>query len=157
VENPKASRIREAGRALLSSSAAGAASGFLTDWRQLCPTDANFETRMTNLFQDLNTSPDTGERILWLRDRPGLRIERIVSTGHASAPGFWYDQAEHEWVVVLQGSAQLTVDMPEGWQTVHLIAGDSLELPAHRRHRVESTCVDPPTLWLALFWPADAP
>ncbi len=112
---------------------------------------------MSNLFQDLPTGPEAKERIQHLLNRPGLRIERIVSTGQASPPGFWYDQAEHEWVVLLQGAAELTVAMPDGLRTVHLTPGDSLELPAHRRHRVESTCADPPTLWLAVFWPADAP
>ena len=109
---------------------------------------------MYNLFRDLTTSPDTQERIECLLDRRGLRVERIVSTGQASPPGFWYDQAEHEWVVLLQGAAELTVEMPGGAQTVCLTPGDSLELPAHRRHRIEATCADPPTLWLALFWPA---
>ena len=28
----------------------------------------------------------------------GLRIERIVSEGHVSPEGFWYDQDEPEWV-----------------------------------------------------------
>jgi cupin 2 domain-containing protein len=111
---------------------------------------------MHNLFRDLPASPQTRERIDRLLDRPGLRVERIVSTGQASPTGFWYDQAEHEWVLLLQGAAQLTVRMPDGEQTVQLAPGDSLELPAHRRHRIEATCADPPTLWLALFWPADA-
>ena len=111
---------------------------------------------MYNLFRDLPTSPDTRERIECLLDRRGLRVERIVSTGQASPPGFWYDQAEHEWVLLLQGAAQLIVEMPNGPQTVYLTPGDSLELPARRRHRVEATSADPPTLWLALFWPADA-
>lgn len=87
-----------------------------------------------------------------LLTRPGLRVERIVSTGQASPPGFWYDQAEHELVVLLHGQADLTVDAPDGTVTHRLRAGDWLELPAHRRHRVEAT--DTPTVWLALFWPA---
>jgi len=111
---------------------------------------------MDNLFGDLPTGPETRERIDCLLDRTGLRVERIVSTGQASPPGFWYDQAEHEWVLLLQGAAQLTVQMPDGERTVRLAPGDSLELPAHRRHRIEATSVEPPTLWLALFWPAGA-
>jgi cupin 2 domain-containing protein len=43
-----------------------------------------------------------------------LRIERIVSRGHASPPGFWYDQPEHEWVMVLGGRAVLEVVESEG-------------------------------------------
>jgi len=111
---------------------------------------------MDNLFRTPPAGLEATERMDCLLDRPGLRVERIVSTGQASPPGFWYDQAEHEWVVLLQGAAELTVQMPGGPQTVYLTPGDSLELPAHRRHRIETTCADPPTLWLALFWPADA-
>jgi hypothetical protein len=36
-----------------------------------------------------------------------VRIERIVSHGHASPADFWYDQAQHEWVIVLKGAARL--------------------------------------------------
>jgi hypothetical protein len=42
-----------------------------------------------------------------LLSRPGIRIERIVSLGEASPPGFWYDQDEGEWVLLLSGSARL--------------------------------------------------
>lgn len=109
---------------------------------------------MTNLFRDLPRAPLADERIDTLLARPGLRIERIVSTGQASPPGFWYDQPQHEWVLLLQGAASVTVDGPDGAHTVQLAAGDSLELPAHCRHRVEATQADPPTVWLALHWPA---
>lgn len=109
---------------------------------------------MFNLFQHLPDGGDPTEHIDTLIGRPGLRIERIVSTGQASQPGFWYDQAEHEWVLVLQGAARLTVERPDGVHAVHLAAGDSIELPAHCRHRVEHTQAHPPTVWLAVFWPA---
>jgi cupin 2 domain-containing protein len=112
---------------------------------------------MRNLFSDLPTAPLPEEIIEHLLDRPGLRVERIVSTGQASPPGFWYDQAEHEWVVLLQGAARLTVETADGVQTANLAPGDWLELPAHTRHRVEAACANPPTVWLALFWPAAAP
>lgn len=105
-----------------------------------------------NLLADLPSTPLAAERVDALLTRPGLRVERIVSTGHASPPGFWYDQAEHELVVLLHGRAELTVDAPGGAVTHRLRGGDWLELPAHCRHRVEATAV--PTVWLALFWPA---
>lgn len=59
-----------------------------------------------NLFGSL---PDASaaERVDALLTRPGLRIERIVSYGHASPPDFWYDQAEGEWVLLLAGAARL--------------------------------------------------
>jgi len=43
----------------------------------------------------LSPLPDAraAEQVATLLTRPGLRVERIVSLGQASAPGFWYDQA----------------------------------------------------------------
>src|SRR5712671_843401 len=60
--------------------------------------------RAVNLLSPL---PDarTAEQVATLLTRPGLRVERIVSLGQASPPGFWYDQAEGEWVLVLAGAA----------------------------------------------------
>ena len=59
-----------------------------------------------NLFARL---PRTGtdEDIAALLTTPNVRIERIVSTGQASPPGFWWDQEWAEWVVLLTGSAGL--------------------------------------------------
>lgn len=73
--------------------------------------------------------------------QPSVRIERIVSKGHASPDGFWYDQAEHEWVVLLQGEALLQLEGEK--EPVRLKPGDYINLPAHRKHRVEWT--DPAT------------
>ena len=42
-----------------------------------------------------------------LLEAASVRIERIVSHGHFSPTGFWYDQDEHEWGIVLKGAAQL--------------------------------------------------
>lgn len=83
-----------------------------------------------------------------LADLPGARIERIVSTGQASPPGFWYDQNGAEWVVVLTGSAGLLI---EGEAAPRILApGDWIEIPPHVRHRVEWTDADEPTVWLAV-------
>lgn len=76
-------------------------------------------------------------------------IERIVSTGHASPEGFWYDQIEHEWVVVLKGEARLRF---ENGESIHMTTGDHLHIPAHDKHRVEWTTPDEPTVWLAVFY-----
>jgi cupin 2 domain-containing protein len=53
---------------------------------------------------NLSRLPDAraAEQVATLLTRPGLRVERIVSRGQASPPGFWYDQAEGEWVLVLR-------------------------------------------------------
>ena len=79
----------------------------------------------------------------------GVRIERSVSTGQCSAEGTWYEQDEHEWVLLLQGAAQLAY--ADG-QIVTLGPGDSLLLPAGRKHRVQWTEAGTPTVWLAVFF-----
>jgi cupin 2 domain-containing protein len=90
------------------------------------------------------------ERVTVLVGTPEVRIERIVSTGQASPPGFWYDQEWAEWVVVLAGSAGLRL---EGEASVrHLSPGDHVIIPAHVRHRVEWTDAERPTVWLAVHY-----
>ena len=79
-----------------------------------------------------------------------MRIERIVSRGHASPPGFWYDQDEHEWVALLKGSAALRFE--NGDRLLELAEGDFVNIPAHERHRVEWTAADVETVWLAVFY-----
>jgi len=102
-----------------------------------------------NLLRDL---PDAGvgEITEAIVGGPGVRIERIVSLGQASPPGFWYDQAEAEWVVLLAGAASLRfADEPEA----RLIGpGDWVEIAPHRRHRVDWTDPAQPTVWLAVFY-----
>lgn len=80
----------------------------------------------------------------------GVRIERIVSSGQASAPGFWYDQAWTEWVLLLSGSSGLLIEGEDSPRA--LKAGDYIELPAHMRHRVEWTDASQPTVWLAIHF-----
>lgn len=81
-----------------------------------------------------------------------LRLERIVSRGHATPEGEWYDQPAHEWVLLISGSAGLRF---EGDDRVHiLMPGDYLDIPAGCRHRVEWTHPTTDTVWLALHYPA---
>lgn len=102
-----------------------------------------------NLFADLAASA-TAEQVATLLAAPGLRIERIVSMGQASPPGFWYDQDDAEWVVVLEGAARLSI---AGEDAPRLLRrGDFVHLPAHTRHRVEWTDPAVPTVWLAVTY-----
>lgn len=80
-----------------------------------------------------------------------MRVERIVSTGQASPEGFWYDQAQHEWVVLLAGSAGLAFADTPG-QTLVLSPGDAVDTAAHRRHRVAWTAQGETTVWLAIHY-----
>lgn len=81
---------------------------------------------------------------------PGGRIERIVSRGHVTPEGDWYDQDEDEFVLLVSGAARLAL---EDGESIKLAPGDWLELPAHLRHRVEWTPLDRDTVWLAVFQP----
>ena len=102
-----------------------------------------------NLLRDL---PDAsgGEVTETLLAAPGLRIERIVSLGQASPPGFWYDQPEAEWVVLLAGEARLR--FADEAEDRALIPGDCVHIAARRRHRVAWTDPRQPTIWLAVFY-----
>ena len=102
-----------------------------------------------NLLRDL---PDarTAEIADTILDASGLRIERIISFGQASPPGFWYDQEAAEWVLLLKGAARLRF-ADESEDRV-LGPGDWLYIAAHRRHRVEWTDPAGLTVWLAVFY-----
>src|SRR5262245_55315094 len=76
-----------------------------------------------------------------------VRIERIVSNGQASPEGFWCDQAENEFVLVVRGAARLRLED----KIVEMKPGDWLHIAAHRKHRVEWTTPDEMTVWLAVF------
>lgn len=101
----------------------------------------------TNLFAGIPANlPD--ELFTMLLDAKGIRVERIVSHGHASPEGFWYDQEQHEWVIVLKGAARLRFED----QIIELKPGDFVNIPAHKKHRVEWITPDEPTIWLAVFY-----
>ena len=104
-----------------------------------------------NLQRDLPPRLLAEEAFTTLVDRPGLRIERIVSTGRVIPEGQWYDQETDEWVLLVEGAARLRI---EGESEDRLLAeGDWMLLPAHCRHRVTWTRTElPPTVWLAVHF-----
>jgi cupin 2 domain-containing protein len=103
---------------------------------------------LMNLFADIPT--DAPEELIQpLLSTSNVRIERIVSLGHASPEGFWYDQETHEWVLLVKGAARL---MFEGEEPIDLRPGSFVNIPAHRRHRVEWTDPTEPTIWLAIHY-----
>jgi cupin 2 domain-containing protein len=102
-----------------------------------------------NLFAALPAA-EAAEEFVQLLARPGVRVERIVSNGHASPAGHWYDQAQGEWVAILAGAAQLRFeDEPEARR---LEPGDFVDIAPRRRHRVEWTDPDRATVWLAVHY-----
>ena len=125
--------------------------------RATTPAGSDFSAELNPRYRWLKTSglisPDKwgnlpgGEVFTELARGRGVRIERIVSSGQASPPGFWYEQAWDEWVLVLAGRALLAFDDGERCE---LGAGDCVAIAAHRRHRVEWTDPAAPTVWLAV-------
>ncbi|MBN1941771.1 MAG: cupin domain-containing protein [Phycisphaerae bacterium] len=102
-----------------------------------------------NLFQNIPESlPE--ERFEELLSGREFRLERIVSRGQATPPGEWYDQDQAEWVILLSGAAGLRFEDQD--EIIELSPGDSLCIPAHRRHRVERTDPKRDTVWLAIHY-----
>src|SRR5947209_1067743 len=99
----------------------------------------------TNLFANIpaNLPEEFVEKLL---KTPNFQIERIVSLGHSSPEGSWYDQDKNEWVVLLQGAATIRFED----RLVEMNPGDFINIPAHQRHRVDWTDPTTPTVWLGV-------
>ncbi|KXF83210.1 cupin domain-containing protein [Enterovibrio coralii] len=104
--------------------------------------------KQANLFNPLPNA-ENSEVFDDIVKRPFVRIERIVSHGQTSPDEGWYDQDEHEWVMVLEGEAELTFD---NGQMVKLVRGDHIEISAHTKHKVSWTKPNTDTVWLAVFY-----
>lgn len=107
---------------------------------------------LTNLLQAFPAAVQAGsaETFEPLLSRSNLRIERIVSTGQASPPDFWYCQTQGEWVLMMQGEAGLQLDGEPHER--HLRVGDFVDIPPGCRHRVNWTSAEQPTVWLAVHY-----
>jgi cupin 2 domain-containing protein len=102
-----------------------------------------------NLFADI-PGELAQEEMTTIMSSSAVRIERIVSRGQASPEGFWYDQPQDEWVMVLAGGAELAFE-GDG-TTMRMGPGDYVHIPAHRRHRVAWTDPAQATVWLAVHY-----
>lgn len=108
------------------------------------------ERKSGNLFDSVARNlPEEAFEVLLARD--DVKLERIVSTGHATPPGDWYDQPQAEWVLLVRGGAGLRFE--DEADVRKLGPGDYLFIPPHARHRVEWTSESEPTVWLALHLP----
>lgn len=111
-------------------------------------TATDFHASAGHIFSSSGHSSDH-ELIETLASNTDLRIERIVSYGQSSPEGFWYDQDEDEWVLLLSGAASIAFEHDDKPQ--QLQPGDYLLIPARKRHRVTWTSPQQPTVWLAIF------
>ncbi len=106
---------------------------------------------MANIYEDIpfDLPDELIEKIAGSAEK-GVTVERIISRGHTSPPGFWYDQDKTEFVVLLKGRTAILFKDQE--QIVEMLPGDYLEIPPHTLHRVEWTSAEEDTVWLALFY-----
>ncbi|MDL2285727.1 cupin domain-containing protein [Desulfovibrio sp. OttesenSCG-928-F07] len=102
---------------------------------------------MSNFFSVSGLGPLQPEFIeTVVSGKNNLRVERIVSHGHTTPKGEWYNQKQDEWVIVLEGRAEL--EDVEG-SKITLNKGEHVLLPKGVKHRV-SYCTSP-CIWLAVF------
>ena len=103
---------------------------------------------MKNLFTDI--PKDLPEEFFeTLINTESVLIERIVSRGHTTPKKDWFDQDKNELVILLKGAARLEF---EDGRLISLGPGDWLQIPAHKRHRVDWTDKDIDTVWLAVYY-----
>jgi cupin 2 domain-containing protein len=103
---------------------------------------------VANIFQGLPKHLDE-EVFEILLKKGNLKVERIISRGHASPATGWYDQAQDEWVMVLQGEAIITLKDDKDYS---LGSGDYMTIPAHTKHKVTWTLLELETIWLAIHY-----
>ena len=101
-----------------------------------------------NIFKNIPEKLDN-EFFDTLAQKGDFKVERIVSKGHTSPESGWYDQEQHEWVILLEGAATITFE--DGKET-NLSKGDYLNIPAHVKHKVSWTDPDVETIWLVIFY-----
>jgi len=99
------------------------------------------------------------------------KIERIISMGHKTPKGKWYNQNKNEFVMILKGSAELLFfpdkkypndtkqeilhndtkqEILHKGHKIKMKTGDYINIPAHLKHRVDKTSKK--TIWLAVFY-----
>lgn len=105
---------------------------------------------MENIFKNIPAHLDSELIEKIAGNVEGVRVERIISHGHASPPGYWYDQDNNEFVIVLKGKAGLLIRDRD--EIIRLSRGDYIDIPAHTLHRVEWTSPEEDTVWLAVHY-----
>ncbi|CAK1758961.1 cupin domain-containing protein [Vibrio crassostreae] len=103
---------------------------------------------MPNIYADIPSSLPN-EVFTDIISNDNVRIERILSHGHSSPEEGWYDQDEHEWVMVIEG--QGVIEFDDG-RVVTLSKGDYINIAAREKHKVIGTVENVVTIWLAVFY-----
>lgn len=76
------------------------------------------------------------------------RLERIISRGHVSPEGFWYEQNEDEWG---RGAPRRGRNHVGRRNEMHVKKRRKRAYSAKCRHRVSRTSENPECIWLCFF------
>lgn len=106
---------------------------------------ADYDSSHSNIFS-LPQLPLDKELVSILAENKEVRIERIISTGQVTD---WYDQDETEYVILVEGTAKLEY---ENGNILELNKGDMVLIAAHEKHRVAFTSMEPPCIWICIYW-----
>ncbi len=103
-----------------------------------------------NIYTNLphNLSEELFETLI---SNKNIKIQRIVSPKSFKSPkNKWFNQNRDEFVILLQGSAELV--FKNNGEKVYLKPGDYINIPCNREHRVFSTDKQVQTIWLAIHY-----
>ena len=101
---------------------------------------------LKSIFSNIAQSGEE-EQFNLLAKSPNCRVERIVSAGHSSPKGFWYDQENDEFIMLVQGEATLEFED----KMVDMKAGDYMVIHKNPKHRIEKSSMEPACIWLCVF------
>jgi cupin 2 domain-containing protein len=104
------------------------------------------EGNFFDIPQDLPVNFELFQTVISTDD---LSIERIISTGQKTPADLWLEQDKNEWVILLQGTAEM--EFEKGLKK-ELSKGDYIFIPKNTKHRVNHTSSDPPCIWLAIHY-----
>ncbi|MBK8549793.1 MAG: cupin domain-containing protein [Ignavibacteria bacterium] len=102
-----------------------------------------------NIFDIPQNLPKNFELFQSIISKDNLSIERIISTGQKTPENQWLEQDKNEWVILLQGEAEMQFE--DGINRI-LTAGDYLNIPENTKHKVLKTSSEPACIWLAVHY-----
>lgn len=105
-----------------------------------------------NIFIPPENLPEEFEYFQTLLETDNILIEKIISKGQITPENQWLEQDKDEWVILLQGEAEISFENPEKKVNISLKSGDHLFIQKNQRHRVEKTSANPECIWLAVHF-----
>ena len=105
--------------------------------------------KVRNIFSNIPESLPN-ELLKELVSSENCKIERIISKGHTTPEGKWYDQDKNEFVIIFKGNAELLFE--ENNKIIKMKEGNYINIPSHTKHRIIKTSLKEETIWLAIHY-----